>query len=99
MLGVGNVNDLIVAIAGINSWFTFEVKEKYKKVWLSQSFSLSLPQMFKNEIVRAFDYMVGHLESLFDEALLKEVNRLVTEHTLSYKAPGAIAGEPTHANF
>ena len=22
-----------------------------------------------------------------------------TEHTLSYKAPGAIAGEPTHANF
>ena len=47
----------------------------------------------------AFDYMVSHLESPFDEALLKEVNRLVTEHTLSYKPPGAIAGEPTHANF
>ena len=33
--------------------------------------------------------------SLLDEALLKEVNRLVTEHTLSYRAPGAIAGEYT----
>ena len=44
---------------------------------------------------RAFDYMVSHLDSTFDEALLKEVNRLVTEHTLSYRAPGAIAGEYT----
>ena len=44
---------------------------------------------------RAFDYMVGHLDHPFDEALLKEVNRLVTEHTLSYRAPGAIAGEYT----
>lgn len=44
---------------------------------------------------RAFDYMVNHLESPFSEALLKEVNRLVTEHTLSYRAPGAVAGEYT----
>jgi Fic family protein len=44
---------------------------------------------------RAFDYMVGHLDHPFDEALLKEVNRLVTEHTLSYRAPEAIAGEYT----
>ncbi len=44
---------------------------------------------------RAFDYMVENLEHPFDEALLKEVNRLVTEHTLSYRAPGAIAGEYT----
>lgn len=43
----------------------------------------------------AFDYMVSHLDSPFDEALLKEVNRLVTEHTLSYRASGAIAGEYT----
>jgi Fic family protein len=42
---------------------------------------------------RAFDYMTSHLDHPFDEALLKEVNRLVTEHTLSYRAPGAIAGE------
>jgi Fic family protein len=44
---------------------------------------------------RAFDYMVSHLDHPFDEALLKEVNRQVTEHTLSYRAPGAVAGEYT----
>ena len=44
---------------------------------------------------RAFDYMASHLDSPFDEALLKEVNRLVTEHTLSYRAPEAIPGEYT----
>ena len=44
---------------------------------------------------RAFDYMVSHLDHPFDEALLKEVNRLVIEHTLSYRAPGAVAGEYT----
>ena len=32
---------------------------------------------------RAFDYMVSHLDHPFDEALLKEVNRLVTEHTMN----------------
>jgi Fic family protein len=44
---------------------------------------------------RAFDYMVSHLDHPFDEALLKEVNRLVIEHTLSYRAPSAVAGEYT----
>lgn len=44
---------------------------------------------------RAFDYMVSHLDHLFDEALLKEMNRLVIEHTLSYRAPEAVAGEYT----
>ena len=44
---------------------------------------------------RAFDYMASHLDHPFEESLLKEVNRLVTEHTLSYRAPGAIAGEYT----
>ena len=44
---------------------------------------------------RTFDYMVDHLNQSFDETLLKEVNRLVTEHTLAYRAPGSIAGEYT----
>ena len=44
---------------------------------------------------RAFDFMVARLEHPFDETLLKEVNRLVTEHTLAYHAPGAVAGEYT----
>ena len=44
---------------------------------------------------RAFDYMASHLNHPFDETFLKEVNRLVTEHTLSYRASCAIAGEYT----
>ncbi len=44
---------------------------------------------------RAFDYMVSHLQLPFDEAFLKEVNRLLTEHTLSYRAAGAVAGDYT----
>jgi len=44
---------------------------------------------------RAFDYMTSRLDHPFDEALLKEVNRLVTEHTLSYRVPGAVAGKYT----
>ena len=44
---------------------------------------------------RAFDFMASHLDLPFDEHLLKEVNRLVTEHTLSYRAPGAVAGDYT----
>ena len=44
---------------------------------------------------RAFDYMVGHLDHAFDEALLREVNRLVTEHTIGYRTGGAVAGEYT----
>ena len=44
---------------------------------------------------RAFDYVVSHLNLPFDEALLKETNRLLTEHTLAYRASGAVAGEYT----
>ena len=44
---------------------------------------------------RAFDFMVSHMDHPFDETLLKEVNRLVTEHTLAYHAPDSIAGEYT----
>ena len=44
---------------------------------------------------RAFDYLVSHLDAPFDESLLKAVNQKVTEHTLSYKAKDAVAGEYT----
>ena len=44
---------------------------------------------------RAFDYVASHLDAPFDEALLKETNRLVVEHTLSYRASEAVAGEYT----
>ena len=44
---------------------------------------------------RAFEFMVSHLDHPFDEVLLKEINRLVTENTLSYRVPKGIAGEYT----
>ena len=44
---------------------------------------------------RAFDYLVSHFHVPFDDTLLKEVNRLVTENTLDYRVPGAIAGDYT----
>lgn len=43
----------------------------------------------------AFDNMVRHLDSAFDEQLLKQINRLVTDHTLAYKVKDAVAGEYT----
>lgn len=44
---------------------------------------------------RAFRYVATHLDAPFDETLLRETNRLVTENTLAYRAPGAIPGEYT----
>jgi len=44
---------------------------------------------------RAFDYVVNHLHLPFDETLLRETNRLLTEHTIGYRATGAVAGEYT----
>ena len=49
--------------------------------------------------LRAFEYVMTHLDSPLDEALLKEVNRLITLHTLSYLAPDAVAGEYTHVDM
>ena len=44
---------------------------------------------------RAFDYVASHLDAPFDEPLLKEINRLVVEHTLNYRASEAVPGEYT----
>ena len=44
---------------------------------------------------RAFRYVTTHLDAPFDEALLCETNRLVTENTLAYRAPGALPGAYT----
>lgn len=43
----------------------------------------------------AFEYMMQNSQHPIDEELLKEINRRVTRHTLSYHAPEAIAGEYT----
>ena len=44
---------------------------------------------------RAFRYVTTHLDAPFDEKLLCETNRLVTENTLAYRATGAVAGAYT----
>lgn len=43
----------------------------------------------------AFEYIVQHVQTPLNEELLKETNRRVTCHTLSYKAPDATPGEYT----
>ena len=48
---------------------------------------------------RAFRFVTNHLEAPFDEALLRETNRLVTQNTLAYRAPGAIPGEYTNEDM
>ena len=48
---------------------------------------------------RAFRYVTSHLDAVFDEALLCETNRLVTENTLAYRAPGAVPGAYTNEDM
>ena len=44
---------------------------------------------------RAFRFITSHLDDPFDENLLKETNRLVTQNTLAYRVPDAVPGEYT----
>lgn len=48
---------------------------------------------------RAYEYILNNLDHPLDVELLKETNRLLTEHTLSYNAPGAVAGEYTDTDM
>lgn len=43
----------------------------------------------------AFEYMMQNTQHPLDENFLKEINRRVTSHTLSYRSPEAIPGEYT----
>lgn len=44
---------------------------------------------------KAFEFMMQNTQHALDETLLKEINRLATSHTLSYRCPDAIPGEYT----
>lgn len=48
---------------------------------------------------RAFRYITHHLDAPFNESLLKETNRLVTENTLAFRVPDAVAGEYTNCDM
>lgn len=43
----------------------------------------------------AFEYVMQNTQHPLDEALLKEINKRVTLHTISYRSPKAIPGEYT----
>lgn len=43
----------------------------------------------------AFEYVIQNAQHPLDEALLKEINKRVTLHTISYRSPEAIPGEYT----
>ena len=43
----------------------------------------------------AFEYVMQNTQRPLDEALLKEINKRVTLHTISYRSPEAIPGEYT----
>ena len=43
----------------------------------------------------AFEYVMQNAQHPLDEALLKEINKRVTLHTISYRSPEAIPGEYT----
>ncbi len=47
----------------------------------------------------AYEYIHAHLNHPLDEPFIKEVNRLVTCHTLSYRCPGAVAGAYTDCDM
>ncbi|MBQ7204554.1 MAG: Fic family protein [Muribaculaceae bacterium] len=44
---------------------------------------------------KAYEWMHDHLDHPFDVALMKAVNRLVTQGSLPYRVPGAVPGEFT----
>ena len=43
----------------------------------------------------AYEYVIQHLQHPLDENLLKEINKRITLHTLTYRSPDAIPGEYT----
>lgn len=45
--------------------------------------------------LRAYEYVMRNLQHPLDEAFLKHINFLLTEHTISYHSPDAVAGEYT----
>lgn len=47
----------------------------------------------------AFEYVVSNASHPLDEMFLKEINKRVTAHTLSYRAPGAVPGEYTDCDM
>lgn len=48
---------------------------------------------------KAFEYVCDNLSHPLDEDFLREVNRLVTQNTITYRSPDAVAGEYTNCDM
>lgn len=72
---------------------TRELKEKGLGMILASKTLFEAFEMLDH--FEAFEYMVQNLQHPLDETLLKEINRRVTSHTLTYRAPDATPGEYT----
>lgn len=72
---------------------TRELKEKGLGMILANKTLFEAFEMLDH--FEAFEYMVQNLQHPLDETLLKEINRRVTSHTLTYRAPDATPGEYT----
>ena len=67
---------------------TRELKEKGLGKTLFEAFEML-------DHFEAFEYVIQNAQHPLDEALLKEINKRVTLHTISYRSPEAIPGEYT----
>ena len=72
---------------------TRELKEKGLGMILANKTLFEAFEMLDH--FEAFEYMVQNLQHPLDKTLLKEINRRVTSHTLTYRAPDATPGEYT----
>ena len=48
---------------------------------------------------KAYEFLLGKKEEPLTEELLKETHRILMEHTLPYKCPGAVPGEYTDTDM
>ena len=48
---------------------------------------------------KAYEFLLGKKEEPLTEELLKETHRILMEHTLPYKCPGAVSGEYTDTDM
>ena len=83
------------AIEG-NSFFFFFTRELKEKGLGMIPAGKTLFEAFEMlDHFEAFEYVMQNAQHPLDEALLKEINKRVTLHTISYRSPEAIPGEYT----
>ena len=83
------------AIEG-NSFSVDDTRElKEKGLWMIPAGKTLFEAFEMLDHFDAFEYVMQNAQHVLDEVLLKEINKRVTLHTLSYRSPDAIPGEYT----